>query len=349
MRLSQGFRSGFRHGRAGFALRRCGRLKSQMVRRIREERSRILLKVEDFHGLGEGDSVLLRVRPTGRDDDYPTAFDIEIPVKWWNAQPYVQSKSWMHGGGYSFPRPLQELAGFITDPRDGAGCSADARLVDPSRVRRPCGCASREAGAVRVAVRSSTTTVTGDEQPIQWLPPSEPPSPELVYRRLGEFVVVVQWVENELLDMVTRLHAGDAFWEARADFIKTTFAEKVQRARELFECRMRELEASRPEVAEAASAWRPRFAEIADGCDRLRRRRNVVVHSTYVHLEAAGEVHGIVRSKAGRHQGEVVFDQSDALGEVDAALGDAAQLCFDLGLAKKQVVWWQDLWAALPR
>lgn len=88
-----------------------------MVRRIREERPRIWLKVEDLDGLGEDDSVLLRVRPTGKDEDYPTAFDIEIPVKWWNAQRYVQSKSWMLGGGYSFPRPLQKLARFITEPR----------------------------------------------------------------------------------------------------------------------------------------------------------------------------------------------------------------------------------------
>jgi hypothetical protein len=89
-----------------------------MVRRIREERPRIWLRVEDFEGLGLGDSVLLRVRPTGRDDNYPTAFDIVIPVKWWHAQSYVHSKSWIHGGAYSFPYPLQKLAGFITEPRD---------------------------------------------------------------------------------------------------------------------------------------------------------------------------------------------------------------------------------------
>jgi hypothetical protein len=80
-------------------------------------RPRIWLRREDFADLAETDSVLVQVRPTGSDSDYPAAFDIEVPVKWWMAQPYVTSRSWVDEGSYHFPRPTEEMLKFVRPPK----------------------------------------------------------------------------------------------------------------------------------------------------------------------------------------------------------------------------------------
>lgn len=80
-------------------------------------RPRIWLRREDFTELGDSDVVLVQVRPTGDDVDYPEAFDIAVPVGWWMAQTYVTSRSWTEKGEYHFPRPTEELRRFIQSCR----------------------------------------------------------------------------------------------------------------------------------------------------------------------------------------------------------------------------------------
>ena len=81
-------------------------------------RPRIWFRWEDFEGLGDEDIVVVKVRPTGNDEDYPDPFDIAVPVRWWMEQRYVRSESWTKHGGYSFPRPTRRLIEFIREPQD---------------------------------------------------------------------------------------------------------------------------------------------------------------------------------------------------------------------------------------
>jgi hypothetical protein len=85
-----------------------------MVKTIRQVRPRILFKAEDFIGTKAGDSLRLRVWPTGRDKGYSDPMELEIPVSWWNSQSYVHTRDWLDRGVYSFPKPLNKLRPFIT-------------------------------------------------------------------------------------------------------------------------------------------------------------------------------------------------------------------------------------------
>jgi hypothetical protein len=88
-------------------------------------RTRIELHEEDFRNLSAGDTVTVRVVPTGNDADYQNPFSIEIPVAWWMGKSYVKSVSWRKHGVYSFPRVTKEMQAFITTTK-GVGRRKEA-------------------------------------------------------------------------------------------------------------------------------------------------------------------------------------------------------------------------------
>jgi hypothetical protein len=187
-------------------------------------------------------------------------------------------------------------------------------------------------------------TETIHETAIRYVRPAAASAAD-VYQRLGELVVVVQWFDEKLLDMISRLDAGANFWDARQRFVPLSFAQKIARAASLFAQRMDELEERLPERGEAAAAWREKFKSLIAGCHELRERRNSLVHSSYVHLEAGGEVLGIARSDPQHKNPESRSRHSDAGSDLDAALAFSAPLAWELGMAHLQVVHWQQLWS----
>ncbi len=76
-------------------------------------RPRIELRVTDFFGLSNSDEILIQVRPTGNDSDYPKPFDIVISVSWWKSKSYVKTRSWKDEGVYNFPKLTCEMARFV--------------------------------------------------------------------------------------------------------------------------------------------------------------------------------------------------------------------------------------------
>ncbi len=96
-----------------------------------------------------------------------------------------------------------------------------------------------------------------------------------------------------------------------------------------------------------ATQFRSRLRVIMDRCDELRIARNLLIHSTYVFVEAGGELVGIMRSdvSAAADNHEVEFDQEwlDA-DSFEDAIERAALLAFEVSQCRIQLIHW--IWRA---
>lgn len=175
-----------------------------------------------------------------------------------------------------------------------------------------------------------------------------------MYQRVGEFVVAFQWFEVTVLNILWLLDQPRMSWDERLRTSEIRFVEKLDKAANRFSERMDDLErwsrnGTLPQtVEENARHWRARFASIISDCRVLNRQRNEIVHSSYVHLEAGGEIHGIVRSKVVLERRGTSDDfelrSKDALPELDDALKEMATLSLALGTAQLQIVHWSAHW-----
>ena len=135
-----------------------------------------------------------------------------------------------------------------------------------------------------------------------------------VYRRVGEFVVSFQWLENRIREIGwLALDPGRENWPPtglRNDTTATLF-KKVEK---LF---LDALPRCRLDPA-LETDFRSSFAENAIRFHDLRRARNKILHSAYIELKAGGEVHGLMRSnprlEVDSETGEPLLDQ-EMLGE----------------------------------
>src|SRR5262245_16806229 len=110
-----------------------------------------------------------------------------------------------------------------------------------------------------------------------------------VYRRIGEFVVSFQWLENRIREIGWLiLDPCRKTWPPRGLRNETT-AELIDKVEDLFytalpRCRL---------DPELENDLRTSFAERAIRLHDLRLARNKIVHSAYIELKAGGEVHGL--------------------------------------------------------
>jgi hypothetical protein len=130
-----------------------------------------------------------------------------------------------------------------------------------------------------------------------------------VYRRIGEFVVSFQWLENRIREIGWFIiDPGRKSWPPR-DLRDETTAVLFSKVEQLFlaalpRCRLgRELE----------TEFRTSFAQNALRFRDLRRARNKILHSAFIELGAGGEVQGLMRSNSrlevDSETGELLFDQ----------------------------------------
>lgn len=135
-------------------------------------------------------------------------------------------------------------------------------------------------------------------------------SPEdLIYQRIGEFIVTFQWIENKLREIGWFiLDPARSNWPP-VDLRNLTNEKLIDRVHELFvqalpKCQLpKALETDFKELFESSSSL----------MHQLRRDRNRILHSAFIELKAGGETQEILRSnpkiQINEESGEVLFDQ----------------------------------------
>ena len=125
-----------------------------------------------------------------------------------------------------------------------------------------------------------------------------------IYRRIGEFVVLYQWIENRLREIGWFILDPDRrSWPPTA-LRSISSAELFTRVEALFldalpKCRLGD---------ELESEYRTSFARCAEAFTELRKARNKILHSAFVELKAGGDIAAIMRV--------------DPRGDIDPETGD---------------------------
>jgi len=130
-----------------------------------------------------------------------------------------------------------------------------------------------------------------------------------IYRRIGEFVVSFQWLENRIREIGWFiLDPARKNWppmELRDDTTAVLFSKvKTLFLNALPLCRL---------DADLESDFRDSFSRHAQSFTELRRSRNKILHSAYVELKAGGEIRGLLRVDprvaVDNETGEFLFNQ----------------------------------------
>jgi len=159
---------------------------------------------------------------------------------------------------------------------------------------------------------------------------------DAIYCALGKAVVLFQWLENQL-----RLVAGFAISPKTAGFaVPEAHPRKFH---QLVSLTAREVHAFANRYGgDIAAEFLQQFPDIFDRCQGLGRRRNELLHSTYVHIESSGELLAMVRSNARVDKtGNLVRSQEDlSPSSFDSFLHDVAVTGFELGIIHRQLIAW---------
>lgn len=131
----------------------------------------------------------------------------------------------------------------------------------------------------------------------------------IVYRRIGEFVVLFQWLENRIREIGWFVLDPDRKSWPPTNLRDDTTADLFKKVEKLFLDALRHCRLD-PELE---NDFRTSFAKSAIRFRDLRRARNKILHSAYIELKAGGEVRGLMRSdprlEVDGETGEPLFDQ----------------------------------------
>lgn len=155
-----------------------------------------------------------------------------------------------------------------------------------------------------------------------------------LYRFLGQYVVVFQWMEAQL-DQILLLAYGHENWaETQTRLVGMRNAEKINAVKAVvmapspFGRRI-----GRP-------GWTESFDELLERLRQEGRRRNAIVHSQYL-FEFVEAGMPPLRSDRRKKGGAAEFEQEDLDSErTEAILKELAMLAFDLSQARVQLVHW---------
>jgi hypothetical protein len=170
-------------------------------------------------------------------------------------------------------------------------------------------------------------------------PPVSTDSPESfdadeIYRQLGIFVVCFQYLESELAEICWLLTEPPFAKGEREQLARLTYGKLVRETRKRITALLKRRNLDRPEFVTRAE-------RVLNECRELGYLRNRIVHSAFVHLEAGGELRGIMRSnmrvQAAGESHDVEFLTRESF---DAPLASLAQTAFSLGQLHIQLVHW---------
>jgi hypothetical protein len=163
-----------------------------------------------------------------------------------------------------------------------------------------------------------------------------------IYCDIGRYVVIFQALEGELLQICWLLAEPAYDPSAQAALAQMPFKRLVRET----SVRIGTFRDERGlDDTEFRRGFWSRFHDLLAHCREIADLRNTIVHSAYVHLEAGGELHGILRShmRAKPGAGEAEFDQEFlAARSFDQALRDLSLTTWHLGQCRMQLIHWRD-------
>lgn len=162
---------------------------------------------------------------------------------------------------------------------------------------------------------------------------------DLVYQRIGEFVVSFQWLENKLREIGWLiLDPGRSQWPPR-DLRNLTNEKLVDKVHQLFvdalpQCKL---------ASDLEREFEDSFATFVAELHHVRRARNRILHSAFIELKAGGDVHGLLRSspkmQVDEETGESLFDQEVLTSQsFSNEMKRMAQVAFFLNRAHLQLI-----------
>jgi len=130
-----------------------------------------------------------------------------------------------------------------------------------------------------------------------------------IYKRIGEFIVDFQWLENKLRGIGWFiLDPGKKQWPPT--HLRSLSNEGlINRVHELFLEALPKCELP----SELEGDLEESFSVTVNVLHQLRRDRNRILHSAFIELKAGGEVHGLLRSdpkiQVDEENGQILFSQ----------------------------------------
>lgn len=164
---------------------------------------------------------------------------------------------------------------------------------------------------------------------------------EAIYREVGRYVVIFQQIEQELLQICWLLAEPAYEPAARAELAQMPFKRLVSETGKRTDAFRDERDLDDTEFRR--NFWSG-FHDLLVHCREIADQRNSIVHSAYVHLEAGGELRGIVRSDTRATPGAsaVEFDHEYiSAHSFYRAMQDMAWTILQLGQCRIQLVHWR--------
>jgi hypothetical protein len=158
-----------------------------------------------------------------------------------------------------------------------------------------------------------------------------------IYQRIGEVVVGFQWVENQLEQIIWALR--DPHWKGdprihTADVWFKTLVDDAEREMAAFIARVK---------PEDPGGWGTRFPQLLNRCRELAKRRNRIVHATFVEIKVGDDLAGILLSDMRRDKAtnQITLDQEtlsdDSFREL---MEEIAAVAVELGFTHTQLIHW---------
>jgi hypothetical protein len=160
---------------------------------------------------------------------------------------------------------------------------------------------------------------------------------DAIYRQIGVYVVSFQHLENQLFQICWFLSEPCYSESGRRELAEKPYGWLVgETGRRVYDF----LCSQNRENSEFAEGFHTHLSQ----CHAIGKERNRIVHSAYIHLEAGGKLHGIVRSDMRKDsQGpDVDFDQEYLTEQAFAdELRQIAEVAIALSVDFRQLIFWR--------
>ncbi|MDQ0107442.1 hypothetical protein J2T02_002561 [Chitinophaga terrae (ex Kim and Jung 2007)] len=171
-----------------------------------------------------------------------------------------------------------------------------------------------------------------------------PTDTNLLYRRIGEFVVSFQWLESRVRETGWLLTDPQRACWPPLILRQESNQQLLDKVCQLFSTTMDKL------ATEDALARKPSFESLIQRLHGMRRYRNKLLHSAYIVLESGGDVQGVYRinPKLQQVDDEYILDSEMLTPEsIERNMKEMAQIAFELNFHYIQLVHWSERIAAV--
>lgn len=156
-----------------------------------------------------------------------------------------------------------------------------------------------------------------------------------IYQRIGEFVVIYQWIENQLREIGWIIIDPNHQKFPQTELCEESSCELFQEFERLFlealpKCQL---------PLDLENDFRNSLNEYKQIFHNLRQSRNNILHSAYLELKGGGEVLGMMRSNPKINKKTMRFDNEILTGKsFDQEIQNMTKLALFLGRCKIQLI-----------